>query len=54
MKQSPTQTLYYTTEIQKGREKRTYAPEIAMQTPFLCTARAVSQDDTEAGSQVSG
>lgn len=54
-KQSPTQTLYYTTEIQlKGREKRTYALEIAMQMPFPCTALAVSQDDMEAGSQVSG
>lgn len=53
MKQSPTQTLYYSTETQlKGREKRTYALEIPMQMPLPCSAVAVSQD-VEAGSQVS-
>lgn len=53
MKQSLTQTLYYTTEIQlKGKEKRTYALEIPMQMTFPSTALAVSQD-VEAGSQVS-
>lgn len=52
MKQSPTQTLHYTTEIQlKSREKRTYALEIPMQMPLPSTALAVSQD-VEAGSQV--
>lgn len=53
MKQSPTQTLYYTTETQlRGREKRTYALEIPMQMPLPHSAVAASQD-VEAGSQVS-
>lgn len=53
MKKSPTQALYYVTEIQlKGREKRTYAPEIPMQMSLPGTAAAVSQD-AETGSQVS-
>lgn len=50
-KASPTQALYYATEVQlKGKEKRTFILEVPMQILLPGTAAAVSQD-AEAGSQ---
>lgn len=51
MTASPTQALYYVTEIQlTSKKKRTFVLEVPMQILLPGTAAAVSQD-AEAGSQ---